>query len=161
MTSFELRPFNTSRSYANLKRHGFGVFHVTDDVEMLAKAALGKLEPLPQLAPSESCEGFLITDACRWYSFRVQDLNDSEERVSIQCETIDRGRFRDFFGFNRAKHAVLEAAILATRLHILDEAYVRDAMDRLQSPVEKTAGPQETRAFALVREHCDTHWKNT
>ena len=59
--------------------------------------------------------GQILTDACRYYEFRVVELDDREERTAIVVETVAQGRHRDFFGFNRAKHAVVEAAILATR----------------------------------------------
>ena len=39
-----LRPYNTSQTYQNLKAHGEGVFHVTDDVLMLGQAAVGTVE---------------------------------------------------------------------------------------------------------------------
>ena len=52
MTRLVLRPYQTSRTYQNLKRTGQGVFHVTDDVELLAHAAVNRLEPLPALIPA-------------------------------------------------------------------------------------------------------------
>ena len=45
-----LRPFRSSTTYLNLKRTGQGVLHVTDDVELFARAAVGELRPLPRLA---------------------------------------------------------------------------------------------------------------
>ena len=53
---------------------------------------------------------------------QVRSLDDRNEPAEIVCEVVDRGRLRDFFGFNRAKHAVLEAAILATRTEFLPAA---------------------------------------
>src|SRR5262249_25957917 len=38
MRHFVLRPYPTSQTYKNLKAHGEGVLHVTDDVLLLAKA---------------------------------------------------------------------------------------------------------------------------
>ena len=60
-----------------------------------------------------------LLEACRYYEFRVAELDDREERTTIVAETAAQGRLRDFFGFNRARHAVLEAAILATRTEFL------------------------------------------
>src|SRR3990170_9017340 len=67
-----LRPFRTSATFANLKRTGQGVLHVTDDVELLARAAVGRIEQMPGLIPTESIEGVIVADACRWYAFRVE-----------------------------------------------------------------------------------------
>ena len=44
-----LRPFRTTTTLANLKRTGQAVFHVTDDVELLARSAVGHLDPPPKL----------------------------------------------------------------------------------------------------------------
>jgi hypothetical protein len=52
LTRLTLRPFQTSQTYQNLKRHGEGVFHVTDDVELIARAAVGKLAAPPALLPT-------------------------------------------------------------------------------------------------------------
>lgn len=154
-----LKPYQTSTTYQNLKRTGQGVFHVTDDVEMIARTAVGVLHEVPSLLECSAVEGRILADACRWYAFRVTSLDDAQERTRIVCRVIDRGRLRDFFGFNRAKHAVLEAAILATRVDLLPHDKIRSELARLLEPVNKTGGPAEQRAFeflqAFVAARCD------
>jgi hypothetical protein len=153
MTTLVLRPYQTSTTYKNMKRTGEGVFHVTDDVEMLAHAAVGKLNPLPAVRRAERVSGFILADACRWYAVRVKSLDDRAERTEIVCDVVDRGRQREFFGFHRAKHAVVEAAILATRTKILPGDEILAEMRRLAVIVDKTAGDAERRAFAFLDEH--------
>lgn len=150
LRSFLLRPFPTSTTYQNLRRHGEGVLHVTDDVLLLAKAAVGKVDAFPSHRHSEMVDGFVLTDACRYFEFRVKSLDDSEQRVRIEAEVVKAGSQRDFFGFNRAKHAVLEAAILATRFHILPAAEIDADFKRLRVIVDKTAGPTEFAAMAFL-----------
>ncbi|HJQ80006.1 MAG TPA: DUF447 domain-containing protein [Lacipirellulaceae bacterium] len=154
--SFEqmlLRPFRSSVTYQNLKRTGQGVLHVTDDVELIANAAVGRLERLPPMQPAGAVEGVILTDACRWYAFRVESLDDRDERTAIVARVVDRGHLRDFFGFNRAKHAVIEAAIFATRIGLLDRQIILDEFERLASPVAKTGGIEERRAFEFLRQY--------
>jgi hypothetical protein len=148
-----LRPFRTSVTYQNLKRTGQGVLHVTDDVELIAHAAVRRLETLPPLRPADAVEGVILTDACRWYAFRVESLDDREERTAIGACVVDRGHLRDFFGFNRAKHAVIEAAILATRIGLLDPQMILAEFERLATPVSKTGGIEERRAFDFLRKY--------
>jgi len=155
MQRFLLRPFNTSQTYRNLKAHGEGVLHVTDDVLLLAKAALGTVEPPPTLVPAERVQGWVLRDACRAYEFRVAALDDRSERVGIQAEVLHTRRQRDFFGFNRAKHAVVEAAILATRTDFLPLAEIEADFGKLAVLVDKTGGPQEHEAFDFLRAHLD------
>ena len=153
--SFEtlrLRPYQTSRTYQNLKLNRQGVFHVVDDVLLLAQAAIGGLNTLPELFPAEKITGRVIKSACRWYEFEVTELDDSQERTNIVAKVVHTGRLNDFVGFNRAKHAVLEAAILATRVHLLKKDYIVLEFERLKVPLEKTAGPAELEAFALLRD---------
>lgn len=153
LTTLILRPFRTSQTYQNLKRLGEGVFHVTDDVELLARAAVGA--PLTDVAllPAEQVQGQILAGACRAYEFVVEDLDDAHERTTIHCRVVQQRSLRNFLGFNRAKHAVLEAAILATRIGILPAEQIRDEMQRLAAPVEKTAGEPERRAFEFLQAH--------
>jgi uncharacterized protein len=150
-----LRPFPSSQTYQNLVAHGEGVLHVTDDVLLLARAALGEVEPIPPHQPASEVRGFVLTDACRYYEFRVRSVDDSDQRVRIDAEVVHTGRFRDFFGFNRAKHAVVEAAILATRTDFLPLDDIDAEYRKLAVLVEKTGGEQERAAFAFLRGHLD------
>jgi hypothetical protein len=154
--TFLLRPFPTSNTYRNLSAHGEGVLHVTDDVLLLARAAVGAVE-MPPLRPAESVRGWVIADACRVHEFQVRSIDAAEQRVRIECEVVRSERLRDFFGFNRGKHAVLEAAILATRLHLLPPAEVEAEYRKLRVIVDKTGGPAEFEAMAFLEAHLARH----
>jgi hypothetical protein len=153
MKRFLLRPFNTSTTYHNLRAHGEGVLHVTDDVLLLARTALGQLEPLPPLMPARRVRGHVIRNACRYFEFRVVSMDDSNERVAIDVEVVHHETLRDFFGFNRAKHAVLEAAILATRTDFLDLKEMENEYRKLGVIVQKTGGEAEKQAFEFLQAH--------
>ena len=146
---FELRPFETSTTFANLKRHPEGVLHVDDDVQLFARTAIGKIttSSLPSLAAADIIDGHIIKSACRAYEFKVESIDESGPRMSLICEVVKVHRMRDFFGFNRAKHAVIEAAILATRIDFLPAEQIRQQFQQLHVIVEKTAGPSEVDAF--------------
>ena len=149
---FLLKPFRTAQTYRNLKAHGEGVLHVTDDVLLLARAAVGALPSPPPLFPAERVRGWVLRDACRWFEFRVTRCDDAAERVTLEAEVVHAGRLRDFFGFNRAKHAVVEAAILATRTALLPRDEIEAEYRRLAVPVQKTGGEREKEAFAFLQE---------
>ena len=160
MTSFVFRPFQSSTTYRNLKERPYGVFHVVDDVLLIAGAALDRLEKVPDTFTAERIVGRVLTDCCRWYEFEVASFDDSSERTTFNTTVVHTGRLRDMFGFNRAKHAVLEATILATRLHLVPEIEVRKQLEALASPVDKTAGPQEKAAFLLVTNFVDNWYRS-
>jgi hypothetical protein len=147
---FTLRPFPTSHTYHNLLRHGEGVLHITDDALLLARAAIGAVEVIPAVRAAERVRGFVLADCCRFFEFVVTSVDASGERVSIEAEVVHSGRVRDFFGFNRAKHAVVEAAILATRLHLLPLAEVAAEFAKLRVIVGKTGDSDERAAMDLL-----------
>jgi hypothetical protein len=149
-TRFTLRPFPTSHTYKNLLREKQGVLHITDDALLMAQAAIGAVMPFPAVRPAERIKGFILTESCRHYEFIVRSVDDTAERVSIEAEVVCLGRTRDFFGFNRAKHAVIEAAILATRLHFLPLAEVAADFRKFRVIVDKTGGQAEKEAMNLL-----------
>ena len=150
---FELRPFETSRTYANLQQRPFGVLHVTDDVMLFSKAAIGELEEVPAVRSAEVNRGaFVLEEACRWIEFEAVYFETSEPRKNIRCKAIAAGRQRDFFGFNRGKHAVLEAAILATRIDFLPAEEIARQFESLRVIVDKTGGEAEDEAMKLLEQ---------
>lgn len=151
LTRIHLRPFQSSTTFANLHRTECGVLHVTDDCLLLARAAIGQLTSLPPLSTADKIPGVILADACRWFEFRITAADCTQPRAELQAEIVARGEGRPFFGFNRAKHAVLEAAILATRIHLLPAETLREELQRLSVMVEKTGGTQEHEAFQLVQ----------
>lgn len=152
-TRLVLRPYVTSTTYTNLRRAGRGVFHVTDDVLLLARAAIGRLDALPHMQRPARAQGWVLSDACRWYAFEVRTIDDTPPRVSMVADVVERGWHRDFIGFHRARHAVLEAAILATRVHLFPEKELLQELARLRPLVAKTGGEAEAQAFALLEEY--------
>jgi hypothetical protein len=146
--TFVLRPFHDSTTCENLLRTREGVLNVTDDVELFAQAAVGLVdEKFHEDRP------LVLADACRWFNFQITSIDASHERVVMVARTIDRGSQRDFFGFNRAKHAVIEAAILATRIHLIPAGEISAEFERLKIIVEKTGAAAEHRAFAFLKAH--------
>jgi hypothetical protein len=147
---FTLRPFPTSSTYRNLRAHPEGVIHVTDDSLLIAKAALGAVDPLPPMVPAHSVKGFVLADTCRHYEFRVTSFDDSRERIVMEVEVVHAGRGRDFWGFNRARHAIVEAAILGTRMHLISHAEITAEFAKLRTIVTKTGGAAEFEAMDFL-----------
>src|SRR5262249_4576802 len=160
---FLLKPFATAHTYVNLVQHPEGVLHVTDDVLLFARAAIGVVEPMPALLPAVRVRGRVLADACRAYEFRIVEVDDTHDRIRMRAAIVHTWRQRDFFGFNRAKHAVIEAAILATRVHLISAAEIAREYTRLEPLVQKTGGRQEEEAFKILwqyvqKENATDHW---
>jgi len=147
------RPFPGSKTYDNLQQTKEGVFHLTDDILLIVLAATGDVSP--SLAPCEVLRGRRLVDCCRAIEFRVVDWDESGERPRAVGNVVHQAEGRPWGGFNRASHAVLEAAVLATRLHLTGKDYVQQELDRLRVVVEKTSSPGErpAEAFAFLVEY--------
>jgi plasmid stabilization system protein ParE len=91
-----------------------------------------------------------IRDACHAWEFAVDTIDDSRERLEITARVVAEHAGRPFLGFHRAAHAVVEAAILVTRVHLLGRGEVGRRIEDLRILVEKTGGPREAEAFALL-----------
>ena len=150
--SLLLRPFQSSTTFNNLAATRCGVFHVVDRMDLIAQAAIGRLEHLPAVEPATTINGFVLKDCCRWFEFTVDDIDASDIRSQMPSTIVYCGERRPFYGFNRARHAVLEAAILATRLHLLSQQHVLDMMSFLEPAVEKTGGTEEKSTFAMLKD---------
>jgi hypothetical protein len=152
--TFVLRPFPSSRTYQNLCLHPEGVLHVTDDALLLARAVIGRPDPFPPVRLAARVAGFILEDCCRYREFRVAAIDTKEPRVVMAAEVVASGLGRrSWFGFNRARHAVVEAAILASRAHILPRERIDAEFNALTTIVAKTGGPDEQTAMELLRAH--------
>jgi hypothetical protein len=151
--NFLLKPFATAQTYTNLVQHPEGVLHVTDDVLLFARAAIGAVEPAPALMPAARVRGQVLVDACRAYEFRIVEVDDTQDRLRMRAAIAHTWRQREFFGFNRGKHAVIEAAILATRVHLISPEEIAGEYKRLEPLVRKTGGRQEKEAFHILSQY--------
>jgi hypothetical protein len=143
-----LKPFLETATYRNLLASGDAVVNITDDVRLFARAAISN--PEPTTAPASVVRGVILTDCCSWREVRVESLDSTPPRSRAIARVVHRGVLREFIGFNRARHAVLEAAIYATRLHLLPRETIEHEFERLQVIVDKTAGEAEREAMTLL-----------
>jgi uncharacterized protein len=144
-----IKPYGGTRTLRNLRATGAAVVNLTDDVLLFSQAALG--DPRPPTHPAANIEGAVLEDACSWREVRVEAIDDSDDRARVSMVVVGRGIGREFLGLNRARHAVLEASILASRARTLDTDEVEAELRRLQVLVDKTAGPREREAMEYVR----------
>jgi hypothetical protein len=125
--------------------------NLTDDVLIFARAAIAN--PEFPTHPASHIRGVVLDAACSWRELEVGTIDDSPPRSRIDTNVVHRGTLREFIGFNRARNAVLEAAILSTRTHLLPADEIRTDFRRLQVIVDKTAGPREREAMALLTDY--------
>jgi len=149
-----IKPFLETTTFTNLRETRVAVVNLTDDVMLYAQGAIATVQ-FPAV-PAAVVRGVVLQAACTWREVEIRSLDATPPRTRIVTRVVHRGFRREFLGFNRARHAVLEAAILATRTHLLPAEQIREEFARLQVIVDKTAGPREREAMALLVEYVRT-----
>jgi uncharacterized protein len=143
-----LKPFLETVTYRNVVATRAAVVNMTDDVRVFARAAISN--PEYATVPAAVVRGVVLADGCSWRELEVRSIDSTPPRSRIETTVVHRGTRREFVGFNRARHAVLEAAIYATRVHLLPRPFLEGELARLQVIVDKTAGAHELEAMTLL-----------
>ncbi len=146
-----LKPFLETTTFRNVTATGVAVVNLVDDVRIFARAAISN--PDYPVVPAVAVRGVCLEAACSWRELTVRSMDSTPPRSRVETTIVHRGFRREFIGFNRARHAVLEAAIYATRVHMLDRSFIEAELARLQVIVDKTAGTAEHEAMALLTEY--------
>ncbi len=146
-----LKPFLETTTYRNVTATGVAVINLTDDAMLFAQGAISS--PQFPWIPAAVVRGAVLEAACSWREIEVESIDSTPPRSRIVTRVRHTGARREFLGFNRARHAVLEAAILATRTHLLPREQIAEDLSRLQVIVDKTAGPREQDAMAMLTEY--------
>jgi uncharacterized protein len=150
-TSIVIKPFLETTTFRNVRETRVAVVNLTDDVMLFAQGAISS--PQFPWVPAAVVRGAVLEAACSWRELEVAAIDDTPPRSRIETRVVHHGQRREFLGFNRARHAVLEAAILATRTHLIPAAEIQAEFARLQVIVDKTAGPREHEAMAMLTEY--------
>jgi hypothetical protein len=143
-----IRPYKEGTTYRNLLTTQQGVIHITDNVLIFAESAVSS--PQFESFPAECIRGFVLKDTCYYYEFIVLETDCSSERARFTTQIVKRGRIRDFIGFNRAKNAIIEAAILATRIRFIGIEKILEKFEEYAVIVKKTGGLQEEQAMQYL-----------
>lgn len=148
-----IRPYKDSATHRNLVATGTAVVNLTDAIRLFAESAVSSPQ-FPTFA-AEMVKGFVLTDACSYYECSVLDTDTTSERATFRCKILKKGILREFIGFNRAKNAILEAAILATRVRFIGAAQIREEFRRLAEIVQKTGGEQEVLTMQYLQDYIE------
>lgn len=140
-----LAPFMPSRTLDNLRREGRAVVNYVTDPRLFAGLVSGRRRDWPFAALPEG--GFKLAAALAHEVIEVVRCDEDEARPRFSCRSLGTRMHAPFLGMNRAQAAIVEAAILCTRLHMLPEEKVDRELAYLAIAIEKTAGPAEREAW--------------
>jgi hypothetical protein len=143
-----VRPFVQTSTYQNLQATGYGVASITDDIQAYIKTSLLR-EALPHFA-AKVVPGAVYQEACSWRELQVVAAKDDGLRADVQCRVLENGWLREFIGFCRARNAVIEAAIIATRLQFYDPKWTLERLSDYAEIVAKTGDEPEKLALQEI-----------
>jgi hypothetical protein len=140
-----LAPFRPSMTLENLLARRQAVINHTDDVRVFAGCLTGRRDWPTR--PAEKVHGAVLERALSHQEITVERVEDDPVRPRFVCRVVHEASHAPFRGFNRAQAAVIEAAILVSRLHMLPWEKIEREMAYLAIAVGKTAGPEEREAW--------------
>ena len=154
-----IAPFRPSLTLDNLRENPFAVANYTDDVLVFAGCLTGRREWPTK--PATKVPGAVLDQALAHAELQVVAVVEDEQRPRFRCAVIHAENHRPFHGFNRARAAVVEAAILVSRLHMLPPDKIEREIGYLQIAIDKTAGPRERQAWDWLMERIAEHKAKT
>lgn len=149
-----IAPFKPSLTLDNIQRHKSATVNYIDDVRIFAGCLTGRKDW--SLMPTEKIDGYRLTAALSHVELELSDFEDDPLRPRCYCQPIYEAAHRPFTGFNRAQAAVLEAAILVSRLHLLTDNKIDREIKYLTTAIDKTAGENETIAWNWLMDEIKT-----
>jgi hypothetical protein len=154
-TEFLLMPFQPSRTLDNILRSGSAVANYCDDVRVFAGCLTGRRD-WPTL-PAERIHGCRLRDTLAHTELELIRVEPDSVRPRLYLRAVHEACHIPFRGFNRAQFAVLEAAILVSRLELLPWSKIDNELQYLQIGLDKTAGPCEREAWGWLMEAIAAH----
>ena len=148
-----IAPFRPSTTLENLRIRPFGVANLTDDARIFAGCLTGRRDW--PLVPTGV--GFRLAGTLAHWELEVIEVREHAERPRFVCRIARQEAHAPFPGFNRAFAAVVEAAVLVSRLDFLPRAEIEAEFARLRIVVAKTAGPRESEAFGWLEAKLAAH----
>ncbi len=145
-----IAPFKPSKTLDNLRANPFAAASHTDDVRVFAGCVTGrKIWPLTS---TSKVSGSRLADCVSHWELKVERVIEDELRPRFVCAVVHRESHKVWDGFNRAQAAVLELAVLTTRLGMLPPEKIESELKYLEIAISKTAGPREEEAWEWLME---------
>jgi len=150
-----IAPFRPSSSLDNLLRARSAVVNFTDDVRIFAGSLTGRREwPVNR---ASHVDGWVVEGALAHREMTLVDVKEDSTRPQLWFKTVYEQMHAPFRGFNRAQAAVIEAAVLVSRLHMLPMEKIESEMKYLSIAIEKTAGEREAQAWTWLMEKIENY----
>ena len=150
-----LAPFKPSATLNNLLRNGSATINYTDDVRIFAGCITGRRDWSTD--QTDKIKGARLTDCLAHTEVEINRHEDDELRPRFYCKPVHEVIHKPFHGFNRAQSAVIELAILVSRLDMLADDKINSEIKYLEIGLNKTAGDKELEAWSWLINKINEH----
>jgi hypothetical protein len=154
-----LAPFRPSATLDNIIASRAAVINFTTDVRVFAGCVTGYEKDWPTL-PATVVNSVRLADSLAHTELELHSLQEDPRRPILRMKSVYRETHGPFEGFNRAQSAVVEGAILVSRLFMLSADKVDSEMTYLQIAIDKTAGEREHSAWDWITAAVARHRAN-
>ncbi|KAA1008129.1 DUF447 family protein [Paraburkholderia panacisoli] len=151
-----LSPFRPSTTLDNIVASRAAVLNFTTDVRIFAGCVTHCATDWPTVAASRVAS-VRLAESLAHTELELDELRDDAQRPVLVMKCVHRENHAPFAGFNRAQAAVVEGAILVSRLFMLPADKVDREMAYLQIAIDKTAGDNERTAWAWLLDAVARH----
>ncbi len=152
-----LMPFRPSVTYDNIVATRCAVVNFTTDVRVFAGCVTGRRD-WPTL-PASDVPCVRLANTLAHAELRLASASDDPLRPVLTMQRVADITHGAFTGFNRAQAAVIEGAVLVSRLHLLPREKIETEIAYLKIAIDKTAGPDEHEAWQWLTQAIATHYE--
>ena len=150
-----LAPFKPSATLNNLLHNGSATINYTDDVRVFAGCITGRRDW--PTTDTDKIKGTRLLNCLAHSEVEIDKHEDDEVRPRFYCNLVNEVTHQPFHGFNRAQSAVIELAILASRLQMLSDDKINSEIKYLEIGLNKTAGERELEAWGWLIDKINEH----
>ena len=151
-----ISPYKPSTTLDNILATKCAVMNLTDDVRVFAGALtnrkVGELVSINTGSQANKIKGFRLVDCLAHVELELLEVRDEAVRPQLIMQKVAEFNHKPFTGFNRAQAAVIELAVLVSRLHLLPKDKITLEIEYLKIAIDKTAGEREIQAWAWLTE---------
>lgn len=150
-----IAPFRPSVTLDNLLSTRHAVLNFTDDVRVFAGSLSGHRDwPLTK---ASNIDGVVLSSALTHRELALVEVKEDQVRPELYFRVVHEEIHAPFRGFNRAQAAVIELAVLVSRLHMLPLDKIETELNYLKIAIEKTAGEREFEAWQWLVDKVENH----
>ncbi|MFN0313919.1 MAG: DUF447 domain-containing protein [Burkholderiales bacterium] len=143
-----LAPFRPSTTLDFLLESRCAVVNYTDDVRVFAGCLTGRYDWPTRPAERVACNR--LGETLAHCELELDHIEEDAVRPRLYFREVHSAQHAPFHGFNRAQAAVIEGAILVSRLGMLPREKIESEMQYLSTAIEKTAGAREREAWGWL-----------